>query len=149
MCIRDRTKSDTGELFDLGRTAMHTNQSPRQGGMRNDIETKFPYGSSRLLFDEDIDDSNSTYDTQSRSKQFDSASATEPLQLGSTVLGDGTTNYSRVPTAPNTNLRKPENTFSSNTQYQGFSGSNPYLNENPSYNSFTRQGNRSDKTQYL
>lgn len=144
-----QTKSDTGELFDLGRTAMHTNQSPRQGGMRNDIETKFPYGSSRLLFDEDIDDSNSTYDTQSRSKQFDSASATEPLQLGSTVLGDGTTNYSRVPTAPNTNLRKPENTFSSNTQYQGFSGSNPYLNENPSYNSFTRQGNRSDKTQYL
>lgn len=142
-----QTKGETGELFDLGRAAMHTNEPP----LKDEFEMKQSNNSARLLFDEDIDDSNTTYDTSSRIRRFDSSSGNEPLQPSSAVMGDNTTSYNRVPTAPSTtNLRKPENSFSANTQYQGFSGSNPYLNENPSYNSFTRQtNNKSDNVPYL
>lgn len=141
-----QSKNETGELFDLGRAAMVTNESPT----KENFEMKQPNNSGRLLFDDDVDESNSTYDTSSPYKRFDSSSGNEPLQPSSAVMGDNATSYNRVPTAPSSNLKKPESSFSTNTQYQGFSGSNPYLNENPSYNSFTRQtNNRSDNGPYL
>lgn len=126
-------KNDAGELFDLGRTVMNNND-----GSPVEFEMKHPNSSARLLFDEDIDESNSTYDVGSQSRRFDSGSVNEPLQPTSAVMGDNTTNYARIPAAPSGNLRKPETSFSTNTQYQGYSGSNPYLNENPSYTSFNK-----------
>lgn len=124
-----QSKSDSGELFDLGQTVMRTNEISDQKMQPNEFEMKNGNGSSRLLFEDELDESTSTYESSSHLKKQD-ISTTEPLKMGSAVLGDGSqSSYSRIPTAPNTNLKKPENTFSTNTQYQGFTGSNPYLDE--------------------
>ncbi|SCU84230.1 LANO_0C00804g1_1 [Lachancea nothofagi CBS 11611] len=123
------SKSET-ELFELGKAAMITNEATQYPSSGESSKNK---SSKKLLFDDEVDDS-SHFDMLSESREKRAYSG-EPqaLQPGSAVLGTSTFGnpYQKVPTAPSSrsaqNLRAPENTFNSNTSYQGYVGSsNPY-----------------------
>lgn len=130
----DNNKSEA-ELFELRQAVMDTNETEQEKMIRDDtFALKNPTNrSSRLLFDEDLDEESSTT-TNGLNKII--TDEQQPAKPASAVFGNGTPatmnqgNF-KIPTtgssAANRNfkLRKPENSF-----YSGAGNHSQYMNDN-------------------